>query len=445
METGELITTELSILEEVRLTAFKNFSGATLPIEELTLLVGRNGSGKSNALDGLWVLSRLAQGDDVRDALDGGRDGPAVRGGAAGCAPFGSNSFSLGCTVRTGASTVRLDVRVQVAPSVQVVAETVSLNGTVLVETDPPLQDSGDIIASWNNSKKGPNPKVSFRASRLLAGQVAARVPVNTHAGQRIHLAAAQALAALRSVFVLDPVPHLMRQYVPSRDIVLRRDADNVSAAVASLMREPSVKRRLCEALGRLNEQEIVNLTISRSDLDDVMLALSESFAGKARAVSARVMSDGSLRFLAILVALLQAPTTDTDSEAASSEEAMGQTLLVIEELENGLHASQAHLLIELVREEVGRRRVRALATAHSPALLDALTGDEHRSVMVCQRRSDGRSVLHRLAELPNYLDIVASGGLGAAAVKDRLREEAPSSSVSPSAALAKIFAGGRR
>jgi DNA repair exonuclease SbcCD ATPase subunit len=93
---------EPSVVDEVRLSSFKSFTDAVLPLEALTLVVGRNGSGKSNALDGLWALTRLASGEDVRDALDGQREGPAVRGGAAGCAPFGQSTFSLGCTVRTG-------------------------------------------------------------------------------------------------------------------------------------------------------------------------------------------------------------------------------------------------------------------------------------------------------------------------------------------------------
>src|SRR5205807_5734006 len=110
---------EPSVLAELRLTSFKSFRDATLPIDDLTLLVGRNGSGKSNALDGLWALARLAEGEDIRDALDGGREGPAVRGGVIGCAPFGESTFALGCCVRTGRDVVRLDVTVQLEPAVQ--------------------------------------------------------------------------------------------------------------------------------------------------------------------------------------------------------------------------------------------------------------------------------------------------------------------------------------
>ncbi len=422
-------------MEEVRLTSFKSFTDAVLPLQALTLVVGRNGSGKSNALDGLWALSRLAQGEDVREALDGGRDGPAVRGGVLGCAPFGQSAFALGCTVVTGEERVHLDVEVQVEPNVQVVREVLRIGDRTVLTTQQPNEDSADIAAVWGD---GDNRAVSFRASRLLTTQVLSRIPA-TSEGQRVHLAAARVLAALRAVFVLDPVPHLMRQYVPRRDDLLRRDADNLSASVAALLEDPRTAGVLAQALSRLNEQEVVDVTTSSSQLDDVMLTLIERFADTDQAVPARVMSDGTLRFLAILVALLQAPTVDTMPEPLASEDALSQTTLVVEELENGLHASQAQLLIGAVRDEVRERRVRALATAHSPALLDALSGDEHNSVVVCQRDRAGRSSLTRLVDLPNYVEVVAAGGLGRAAERDELRRR-DRATLSPSEALAAIF-----
>ena len=295
------------------------------------------------------------------------------------------------------------------------------LANDVVLRTDPASMDSADIVAAWSNRSKGRNPKENFRASRLLTTQVLSRIPA-TEAGQRIHVAAAQMLAALQSVFVLDPVPHLMRQYVPRRDILLRRNADNLSAAVASLIETGPTKELLRSALMNLNEQQIDDITMASSELDDVMLTLGERQNGRKHPVPARLMSDGSLRFLAILVALLQAPNTEAMPDPLASEDAMGQTTLVIEELENGLHASQAGTLIGLIREQVRTRRVRGLATAHSPALLDALTGGEHRTVIVCERDSNGRSTLNRLVDLPGYVNVVAGGGLGRAAVADQLR-----------------------
>jgi predicted ATPase len=57
-------------ITSVRLTAFKSYQGAELPLAPLNVVIGRNGSGKSNALDALEVLSRLARGEEVRDAHD---------------------------------------------------------------------------------------------------------------------------------------------------------------------------------------------------------------------------------------------------------------------------------------------------------------------------------------------------------------------------------------
>ena len=60
-------------LAQLRLTEFKTFRDAVLPLGDMTVLIGRNSSGKSNALDGLEVLSRLAEGGDIVDSLDSRR------------------------------------------------------------------------------------------------------------------------------------------------------------------------------------------------------------------------------------------------------------------------------------------------------------------------------------------------------------------------------------
>ena len=411
---------EPSYIEQVRLMAFKSFEGAVLPLDEFTLLVGRNGSGKSNALDGLWALAKLAEGEDVRDALDGGREGPAVRGGVGGCAPLGTSAFSLGCTVRTGPERVELDVVVQTEPEVRVIRERIAWGDGQRVLEAALVGDSSDLQAEWSEPS-GATEHLRFRSNRLVATQVLGRVPATT-TGRALHAAAAQMLASLKAVFVLDPVPDRMRQYVRHGDTLLRRNAENLSAAVGALLGDAEAERRITDAMSRLNEQDVVGVELSRSELNDVMLTLVERFAGHEQRVPARMMSDGSLRYLAILIALLQEPA----AQSAGPDEPTGQTTLVIEELKNGLHASQAATLVGLIRDEVKVRRVRALATAHSPALLDALTGEEHRSVVVCERDNEGRSTLARLVDLPSYLDVVAMGGLGKAALADRLHGGGP-------------------
>jgi predicted ATPase len=404
--------TAAAALEAVHLTSFKSFSGADLPIDDFTLLVGRNGSGKSNALDGLWALARLATGDDIRDALDGGRAGPEVRGGLLGCPPVGDSKFTLGCTIRVDRLSVHFQVTIETDPVTQVVHErlwTTRLSGPKrgedrdLLRTDPPDPNRSDIVGRWDNQKRGLNPPVDFRASQLLLTQVATRVPATSAAGREVHDIAAAVIAALRSVFVLDPVPHEMRQYVRRKDSRLRRNADNLSATVAELVRDRANKERLLDLVAGLSESPVVDLRVIDSELDDVMLALVETIGNRSWPVPARQMSDGTLRFLALLAALLQ---PDEPEGMRGDADPLGQTTLVVEELENGLHPSQAATIIQLLRKEAEEREVRVLATSHSPALLDALPGDLHRSVIVCFRDSTGLSRLCRLTDVDAYLDV---------------------------------------
>lgn len=158
-------------IEELRLTSFKSFRDAVLPLRDLTLLIGRTGSGKSNAIDALHVLDRLAEGEELREAIDGGRrEGSEVRGGVAGCASFGRDTFELGCTVVNGEDRLKLDVEIQVQPDV----------------ADRP---------------RAARPEVRRR-------QGEERLPANLKATREIHQAAVVVIEALRSIFVLDPVPH---------------------------------------------------------------------------------------------------------------------------------------------------------------------------------------------------------------------------------------------
>lgn len=426
-----------AVLEELRIKRFKSFRDAVMPLGDLTLLIGRNGSGKSNALEALETLALLAQGDDIRDSMEGSRlTGTAIRGGVTGCAPYGEASFALGCTVRHGAEVLRFDVEVQTEPDVQVIVESLIREETrddrPLLATDPAEPDRADISARYDSGRRGTNPAATFRASRLLLTQVATRVPTATKSMRSVHASADAVVGALRAVFVLDPVPQLMRNYVPVKDSVLRRGAENLSAVVARLKRDDAVWTSLQELVRALPEQPIDDITIESSTLDDVIIALREHFDAGYHPVSARLMSDGMLRYIAFATALLEAPL---DEEAGTD----AQIMLVIEELENGLHPSQAARVVQLIKAESARRRVRALATTHSPAMLTALDPEDHPHVIVCDRAGEGGgSRLRALVDLPSYPRALAQGSLGDAVTRGRLGSRVPAPDES---ALDKLLA----
>jgi len=98
----------------------------------------------------------------------------------------------------------------------------------------------------------------------------------------------------------------------------------------------------------------------------------------------------------------------------------------VIEEVENGLHPEMAARVVSLVRRQSEKRSIRTLVTTHSPALLDALEGADHRGVIVCDRHpGTGASRLTRLVDLPGYPTMMARGTLGDVVGRGLLAEAA--------------------
>ncbi|MEV6984136.1 ATP-binding protein [Sphaerisporangium sp. NPDC051017] len=152
------------------------------------------------------------------------------------------------------------------------------------------------------------------------------------------------------------------------------------------------------------------------------MLALNE---GDAK-TPAREMSDGLLRFIAIATALLRRGR-DLDVGGRDLGDDERAVTIVIEELENGLHPSQANKLLKLVRNFSDDDGTRALFTTHSPALLSALSSEDHAGVVVCSREpASGRSRLQRLPEIDGYPSLMARGELGQVVASGLLSETMP-------------------
>ncbi|WP_219469710.1 AAA family ATPase [Nonomuraea rhizosphaerae] len=423
-------------LTELRLTEFKTFRDAVLPLGATTVLIGRNSSGKSNALDALDALSRLAEGGDIVDALDSRRtdEGP-LRGGISGCPPHGSDQFRLGCSLHTGRAEgsdyfrIDFDVTIRLGTEPEIIDETLTgwsgdpqeaVRHPLLRTTSPPGH-AGSITASWYD-RAGDLKRTHFRSSRLLIAQLPLHLQGRKYQG-RLASAAQDVLSALRGVFHLDPVPHLMRQYTPGRDVRLRRTAENLSAVIGH-MRENDAESfcQLVERTRALVDHDVSGIELVRSELDDVMVALREGEA----TTPAREMSDGLLRFIAIATTLLrQGSNLDLGRREFIGDEA--SPMLVIEELENGLHPAQASQLLQLVEQATHEDKTQVVFTTHSPTLLSALPAASHSDVIVSTRdRATGTSRLTRLPDVPGYPSLMAQGDLGAVVTSGLLEKATP-------------------
>ena len=115
--------------------------------------------------------------------------------------------------------------------------------------------------------------------------------------------------------------------------------------------------------------------------------------------VSAYSASDGTLRFLAMLAALLQKSP---------------DKLYFFEEIDNGIHPSRVKLLLDLIERQTAKSGIQVVTTTHSPDLL-AMIGDttfENTSVVFRPPGTD-HAIIRSVADLPDAARLRAEQGLG--------------------------------
>jgi AAA15 family ATPase/GTPase len=88
------------MLKEIHFQNWKSFKQATLYIDQLTLLIGTNASGKSNLVESLeFFLRRIAIGKNIQTALSGDSTLSSLRGGLEWIALKSENQFTLSVLV----------------------------------------------------------------------------------------------------------------------------------------------------------------------------------------------------------------------------------------------------------------------------------------------------------------------------------------------------------
>jgi hypothetical protein len=89
-------------------------------------------------------------------------------------------------------------------------------------------------------------------------------------------------------------------------------------------------------------------------------------------------------------------------------------SLVVIEEIDNGVHPSRARHLLEQIQAIAKRRNLRVLLSTHNPAMLDALPDSAVEDVVFCYRDpKSGNSRMQRLGSLPDAPELLIQDSLG--------------------------------
>ncbi len=395
------------MLLSISLTNFKSYEDATLPLAPLSLLIGANASGKSNAIEGIRFLSWLAEGrrlDDLMSAVQS--EDQRLRGTIKNLAYEGTDTFGFRCTtdIDYGAS-FSIDIEIT-NDGMKIVSESISSP-----QSSVPLynvaeaghQFSHELQVQYNNfARGGKKPRIPCNDQQAVFTQLEtpARFAGGHSKAQKVipHVVS-EYRKLLEEILFLDPNPRAMREYSFVVERALKGDGSNLSSVLYELCVKKKRKDDVLSFIRSLPEQDINNIDFIETPRNEVMVKLTESFGGRDHNWDVQVLSDGTLRVLAVAAALLSAPQG---------------SLVIIEEIDNGVHPSRAGMLLENIQKVAESRNVRVLVTTHNPALLDALPTQAVPDVVCCYRDPDeGDSRLVRLEDLHRYPELIAQGALG--------------------------------
>lgn len=408
------------MIKGIILKNWKSFDKSILHIDPITALIGSNASGKSNALDALSFLNRLASGLNITSILKGDANIQGLRGGLEWSCKKPGDKFTIGVL-----SQEKEDERTEYSYEVEV--EVGNQNALIKAESlqrikyrprtkknpykiwlfrsDKCEDGAPSITARLYNEKQG-KPFPSSRTNAIL-------YQLSTQKQrQEIMIGVNQVVNDLKNLFILDPIPSHMRDYQPLSD-QLSPDASNIAGVLAALndQKKGEIEKTISSYIKDLPEKDISRVYAEKVGKfgRDAMLYCDEHWGvgNVLHPVDARGLSDGTLRFLGILTALLTRP---------------GGSLLVVEEIDNGLHPSRSSLLLKMLKDIGIKRNVDILFTTHNPALLDAMGPEMMPFITVSHRREPGYvSELTLLEDLKQLPKLLAAGSIGKLSSQGRI------------------------
>ncbi|BAZ27490.1 ATPase-like protein [Kalymmatonema gypsitolerans NIES-4073] len=397
------------MLKQLILENWKSFRYAELPIDPLTVLIGTNASGKSNVVEALEFLQRIVRSESVEVALAGDKMLPSIRSGVEWAALKNETQFTLKALIQgeDDQTDYLYVLKIQTQPIFRVIEEYIDChkNGDSLKANLEKyyIKNSYFITKSGLKEVGSSIPRDEFDLSKMTKYSKEEWENALKHKSQLINEVKTFVLDALESILILNPIPSKMRDYSRLSD-TLESDASNIAGVLAALPDEQKaeVEETISAYAKNLPEGDIQRIWAEKVGRfgTDAMLYCQELWKpGHITEIDARSMSDGTLRFIAILTALLTRPEGSQ---------------LVIEEIDNGLHPSRAELLVRMLREIGEKRKIDILMTTHNPALLDALGPEIVPFVVVAHRDSEtGESKLTLLEDIENLPKLMASGTLG--------------------------------
>lgn len=396
------------MIEYIELHNWKSFAEAKLYIEPLTFIIGTNASGKSNILDSLFFLSRLAAGYSVDDCAR------RIRGGEEWICRMGTTSFTLKAKVHNDDTDTDYYYEVEVTRNdgkFEIKKESLARNGrsvkVYLFQTNESAPDTSLLLPiTTYTGKKGNRRRWDLYREKSILSQLALqKVQKDVNEG------VTYVVGKMTSIFFLDPMPQHMRSY-SSLSKTLKEDASNIAGVIAALEDDERdrIEKKVAEFVRPLPERDIKQVwteTVGMFNKDAMLYCKEEWTNDNEMTLDARGMSDGTLRFIAIVAAILTIPRG---------------TLLMVEEVDNGLHPSRTKELVHALSslgEECG---LDVLCTTHNPVLIDELGDDMFQNICFVKRNAEtGCSDIHLLEDKTELARLMAAGSVGDMMIRDQI------------------------
>jgi predicted ATPase len=186
----------------------------------------------------------------------------------------------------------------------------------------------------------------------------------------------------------LDASPSVLRQYSPGREVRrIGERGENFAALVRTILAAGNGNAYL-SWLGRLTPRDLDDIAILHGALGEPMFALHHN----GRTFAAPVLSDGTLRFAALTAAFFQPDMP---------------RMLILEEIENGIHPTRLRLVVELLKARSAVEGPQVMASTHSPVIVDWLTTDDLEHCFLCRHdEATGVSLVQPLSSLPRFTEL---------------------------------------
>ncbi len=396
----------------LRLVNFKNFSDETLFMGPFTVIVGTNASGKSNIRDAFRFLHGIGRGYTLAEIMGGkyGSGGQVewaqLRGAVNEIIRFGQSALSLQVDLKLENSKARYVIQVSAdntqRSGFRVTREEFVLGSETIYTSHPggtdPVQTQGDethllLRMAKTGRQRKYGKQIAVRPDQPALTQIQEHKQVVR--AQREH--AERLIDFLASMRFLDLVPDQMRQPAFPGQSVLGDNGENLPTVLQDICADPKRKTVLTEWVRDLTPMDVEDFEFPSDPITGlIQLVIRETDEKRVSAYSA---SDGTLRFLAMLAALLGTNPA---------------RLYFFEEIDNGIHPSRLRLLLDLIEGQTAKGNTQVVTTTHSPDLLSIIGDDTFRYTSIVFRLPEtADAIIRPVTGLPNAATLRGSQGLG--------------------------------